>query len=137
MTGSKKVLTLMNHYRHCESSEIAQRIDISLESTLITRIASYLTVSKPILIYREDTAWDNFNINLETPSGANTIHHTYVICYQTIKEKDEIETEESLKIHVNLNQLPNQLQRESMTPKSNKRKLSRFSKVTPPPDNEL
>ena len=34
MTGSKKVLTLMNHYRHCESSEIAQRIDISLESTL-------------------------------------------------------------------------------------------------------
>ena len=28
-------------------------------------------------------AWDNFDINIET-SGANTIHHTYGICYQNI-----------------------------------------------------
>ena len=27
-------------------------------------------------------AWDNFDINLETLSGAGSIHHTYGICYQ-------------------------------------------------------
>ena len=42
-------------------------------------------------------------------------------CYQTIKETDEIGKEESLKIHLNLNQPPNQLQHQSTTLKSNKR----------------
>ena len=32
------------------------------------------------------TAWDNFDVNLETPSGADTIHHTYGICYQNIED---------------------------------------------------
>ena len=26
--------------------------------------------------------WDNFDLNIETPSGAGTIHHTHGICYQ-------------------------------------------------------
>ena len=83
------------------------------------------------------TAWDNFDINLETPSGADTIYRNYGICYQTIKETDEIETEESSEIHLNLNQLPNQLHHLSAAPQPEKRKLSRFSKVTQSPDNEL
>ena len=28
--------------------------------------------------------WDNFDVNIKTLSGANTIHHTYRICYQNI-----------------------------------------------------
>ena len=83
------------------------------------------------------TAWDNFDKNLETPAGAETIHHTYGTCYQTIKEADEIKTEESSEIHLNLNQPPNQLQHQSTAPKSKKRKLSRFNKVTSSSDNEL
>ena len=82
-------------------------------------------------------AWDNFDINLETPAGADTINHTYGICYQTIKETDEIKTEESSEIYLNLNQPPNQLQHQSTVPKSKKRKLSKFSKVTSSPDNKL
>ena len=59
-------------------------------------------------------------------------------CYQTIKETDGIGKEESLKIHLNLNQPPNQLQHQSTTLKSKKkRKLSRFREVTPSPDNGL
>ena len=50
------------------------------------------------------TAWDNVDINLETQLGADTIQHTHGICYQTIKEIDEIETEESSEIHRNLDQ---------------------------------
>ena len=34
MTGSKKVLTLMNRYGHCASNETVRRVDKSLESTL-------------------------------------------------------------------------------------------------------
>lgn len=66
-------------------------------------------VSKASLIYQQITVWDNFDLNPETPSGVNTFHHTYGICYQIIKEADEIETVESSKIYINLNQLPNKL----------------------------
>ena len=76
-------------------------------------------------------------MNQETPPEAGTIHHTYGIRCQTNKEKDEIETEESSEIHLNLNQPPSQLQYQSTPPKSKKRKLSRFSKITLSPDNEL
>ena len=57
-------------------------------------------------------------------------------CYQTIKETDEIEAEENSEIQRNLNQPPNQLQNQSTALRSKKRKLSRFNKVTPSPDNE-
>ena len=127
----------MNRYGHCASSETVRRVEMSLESTL-NNSDSFIPDSietKPNL--STGTAWDNFDTNLETPSGADTIHHTYGICYQTIKETDEIETEESSEIHLNLNQLPNQLHHQSAAPQSEKRKLSRFSKVTPSPDNEL
>ena len=127
----------MNRYGHCASSETVRRVEMSLESTL-NNSDSFIPDSietKPNL--STGTAWDNFDTNLETPSGADTIHHTYGICYQTIKETDEIETEESSEIHLNLNQLPNQLHHQSAAPQPEKRKLPRFSKVTPSPDNEL
>ena len=109
MTGSKKVLRLMNRYGHCASSETVRRVDIYFESTL-NNFNSFIPdgiETKPNL--STGTAWDNFDINLKTRSGADTIHHTYGICYQTIKETDEIETEKSSEIHLNLNQPPNQL----------------------------
>ena len=66
--------------------------------------------------------------------GAENIHHTYRTHYQTIKEIDEIETEEISGIHLNLNQPTNQLQHKPTAPKSKKkrRKLTRFSKVLNP-----
>ena len=36
-------------------------------------------------------AWDNFDINTETPSDADTIHHTYGICYQNIDNNKNAE----------------------------------------------
>ena len=137
MAGSKKVSTLMNRYGHCASSETVRRVDMSLESTL-NNSDSFIPdgiETKPNL--STGTACDNFDINFEIPSGADTIHYTYGVCYQTIKETDEIKTEENSEIHINLNQPHNQLQHQSTAPKSKKRKLSRFSKGTPSPDNEL
>ena len=86
-----------------------RRVDIYFESTL-NNFNSFIPdgiETKPNL--STGTAWDNFNINLETQSGADTIHHTYEICYQTIKETDETETEKSSEIHLKLYQPPNQL----------------------------
>ena len=103
MTGRKKVLTLMNRYGHCASSETVQRVDMLVDSFIPDDVET-----KPNL--STGTAWDNFDVNLETPTGADTIHHTYGICYQTIKKTGEIETEESSKIHLNLNLPPTQLQ---------------------------
>ena len=54
-----------------------------------------MEVSKPVLIYQQKTAWDSFDVNVDTPSEANTIHRTYDISYQTIKERVKKETEES------------------------------------------
>ena len=51
------------------------------------------------------------------------IHQIYRICYQAIKEINEIETEGTLKIHLNLNQPPSQLQHQLTAPKSKKRKF--------------
>ena len=137
MQGSRKVLTLIKRYGHCASSETVERVDRSLEWTP-NNSDSFIPdgiEAKPNL--STVTAWDNFDINLETPSGADIIYHTYGIRYQTIKITDEIETEESSEIQLNLNQPPNQLQHQSTAPKSKKRKLSRFSKVTRSQDNEL
>ena len=36
-------------------------------------------------------ALDNFDINMETPSGADAIHHTYGICYKNIDHDKNIE----------------------------------------------
>ena len=57
------------------------KVDISLESTLNNSdsfIPDGIETSPNLSI---GTAWDDFNINLETPSVAHTIHHTlgYVI----------------------------------------------------------
>ena len=72
-----------------------RRVDIYFGSTL-NNFNSFIPDSiETKLNLSTRTAWDNFNINLETRSGADTIHHTYGICYQTIKETDEIETEKS------------------------------------------
>ena len=51
------------------------------------------------------------------------IHQVYGICYQAIKEINEIETEETLKIRLKLNQPPSQLQHQLTAPKSKKRKF--------------
>ena len=55
MAGNKKVLTLMNHYGHCASSETVQRVDKSLESTL-NNSNSFIPDStlKPSLIYQQE-----------------------------------------------------------------------------------
>ena len=83
-TGSKGLIDILNRFGHTISNETIRKVDMMLESTV--EMKEELT---PAIIEKEPnlctgTAWDNFDINVETMSGADTIHHTYGICYQNI-----------------------------------------------------
>ena len=83
-TGSKGLIDILNRFGHTISNETIRKVDMMLESTV--EMKEELT---PTVIEKEPnlctgTAWDNFDINVETMSGADTIHHTYGICYQNI-----------------------------------------------------
>ena len=81
-TGSKNVVTLMDRCGHCASSETIRRIDMSLEATINDKEKVVPDGIRKLPFLSTGTAWDSSDINLETPSGKSTIHHTYGICYQ-------------------------------------------------------
>ena len=71
---------------------------IYVMTRLLTTIASYLTVSKPSLIYKQE------QIRIILISIWSRYYPSHLkICYRTIKETDKIETEESSEIHLILN----------------------------------
>ena len=43
-------------------------------------------------------AWDKFDINSETLSGANSIHHTYGICYQNSPPDNSAHIDQQIRI---------------------------------------
>ena len=75
-------MTLLNKFGHCASNEKIRRIDIGIESTI-----SQQDTLLPDQLLRDPNlctalAWDNFDINISTLSGAYSMHHTFGICYQ-------------------------------------------------------
>ena len=82
MTGSKNAVTLLNKFGHCAGNEKIQRIDIGIEST----ISQQDTVLPDQFLRNPNLgtalAWDNFDINISTLSGADSMHHTFGICYK-------------------------------------------------------
>ena len=94
MTGSKTVTNLINRFGHCVSNEKVRRIDIGLESTINQSNSFVPDNIKNIANSCIGLAWDNFDINLETLSGENSIYHTYGICYQNITLNDSNSTDQ-------------------------------------------
>ena len=98
---------------------------IYVMTRLLTTIASYLTVSKSSLIYKQE------QIRIILISIWSRYYPSHLkICYRTIKETDKIETEESSEIHLILNQPPNQLQHNYQLQRQKRANLSRFLKPT-------
>ena len=82
MTGSRKVLEILNHFGHSVNYHTAEE----LETTLATNIST-TDVSTPDGLNRRPglataLAWDNYDENTETLSGAGKLHDTFGICYQ-------------------------------------------------------
>ena len=64
-----------------------RRVNMGLEEGIIkNRSSSYVPNGKMVKVKGlcAELAWDNFDINMQTFSGLDTIHHTYGICYQNI-----------------------------------------------------
>ena len=84
MTGSKSVVSLLNRFGHCIGDETVRRMDMSFEEAVNqndTILPSHIQISPNLLT---GLAWNNFDINIEILSKANTIHRTYGICYENI-----------------------------------------------------
>ena len=80
LTESKTMVSLLNRFGYCASDETIRRIDLGLEEALFktkTLVPSHIIRKSDL---STDPAWDNFDINIETPSGANTLYHTYGTC---------------------------------------------------------
>ena len=75
-------MTLLNKFGHSASNEKIWHIDIGIESTI-----SQQDTLLPDQFLRDPNlcsalAWDNFDVNNSTLSVADSMHHTFGICYQ-------------------------------------------------------
>ena len=91
LTGSRKILDLINHFGHCIGYHIAESLETDLASTVLER-----GVATPDGILQKSSlvtsvAWDNYDENSETLSGAGTLHDTVGICFQNIVDDDNDE----------------------------------------------
>ena len=84
MTRIKSAVSLLKRFGHCIGDETVRRMDMSFEEAANqndTILPSHIQISPNLLT---GLAWNNFDINIEILSKANTIHHTYGICYENI-----------------------------------------------------
>ena len=91
MTGSRRTVTLLNKFGHCASNETLRRIEMGMESTISETSSLVPSHIQKLSDLSTGLAWDNFDINTETPSDAETIYHTYGICYQNIDNNKNTE----------------------------------------------
>lgn len=84
LTGSRKIIEILNRFGHSISYHVVEELETDLASTISER---HLVTPDGILTspgLSTATAWDNYDENSETLSGANTLHDTVGICYQNV-----------------------------------------------------
>ena len=126
LTGSKTVVSLLNHFGQWVSDETIRQINLGWEKTLFktrTLVPSHI-IRKSNL--SAGPPWANFDINFKTPSGANTTCHTCWICYQNMLLQEEIQS--SKKPITNI--------QDASISNSGKRKICCIKKIHPAEDSE-
>ena len=93
LTGSKKVIEIMNRLGHCASYHTIE--EIQTEATFESAKRKLVTPLGMKLNPRcgTDVGWDNFDRFVETITGKETLHDTVGITYQTITEEEPIDQE--------------------------------------------
>ena len=93
LTGSRKVIEIVNRLGHCASYHTIQEIET--ETTFESAKQNLVTPNGMKLNPHCGTgvAWDNFDRFVDTVSGKETLHDTVGIAYQTITEEEPIEQE--------------------------------------------
>lgn len=100
ITGSRRVIEILNRLGHSISYHVVE----SLETELAT-VISEKNQALPNGLYPKSglctgIAWDNYDENCETLSGAGTLHDTVGICYQNeingVNEQYDLDGQETL-----------------------------------------
>ena len=82
VTGSKKLIRMLNRYRHCVSYTTREK----LETELTFAVTSVSKISPSDLVPDSSLtvgiAYDNFDQFVDTLSGKSTLHNTVGIVYQ-------------------------------------------------------
>ena len=89
------MVSLLNRFGHGASDETTTQIDLGLEKKNFknkTLVPSHISRNSNV---STGLVWDNCDINIETPSGANTEHHKYGICYQNTLPQEQIQNFEN------------------------------------------
>ena len=86
-TESKKLIGMLNRYRHC----VVYTTTEELETELTFTITSASKISSPDLVpdfsLTVGIAYDNFDRFVETVSGKDTLYNTVGIVYQSVSEE--------------------------------------------------
>ena len=84
LTGSRKVIDLLNHFGHCINYHKVEEIETDLASNILQSNSSTPEGIVMVPGCSLGLAWDNYDDITETLSGANTLHDTVGICYQNV-----------------------------------------------------
>jgi hypothetical protein len=98
LTGSRRVIEILNRFGHCVNYHAVE----SLETDLATVIKERNQTTPDGILKQAGLAtglaWDNYDENNETLTGAGTLHDTVGICYQNITESKADDEPETLQI---------------------------------------
>jgi len=84
LTGSAEIITLINRYGHCQSYSQVMELETAMCNAIEIRnsvLPSNISMTANKMI---NMCWDNFDINEETASGAETTHTTHGIVIQEL-----------------------------------------------------
>ncbi len=80
LTGSRKVVEVLNRFKQCNIYDAVEEYDTQLAVTISEKETSTpdCLLRKPGLV--TGCAWDNYVENMETLSGAGTLHDIFGVC---------------------------------------------------------
>ena len=89
LSGSKQTLTVLNRLGHTLSYDDCKRLETEIAYTCTS--GDLETPAGLILepTAATGTAWDNYDVNIETPSGKGSLHVTVGIAYQNTSENTD------------------------------------------------
>ena len=107
LTGSKKVIEILNHYGHCASCTNIE--ELQTELTFSSYSENFIT---PPEMNRSPNfctglAFDNFDCFVETSTGKDTPHDTACIAYQRQREENANEVDQEYENQTAMEQVIN------------------------------
>ena len=87
LTGSQKVVEILNHYGHCISYHTVETLETDLATNISDRNCATPEGINKLSGLCMGIAWDNYDENIEPLSGASTLHDTVGICYQNVSSE--------------------------------------------------